>query len=247
MKAPEISVIIPAFNEAERIKGTLDGCCSYLRPRFPSFEVIVADDGSRDETAEVVERVARQAPVKLAVLGTNQGKGAAVRHGLWHSRGSLVLMMDADLATPMQELDKLQLALAAGADVAIGSRGSPTSAVRRSQGPIRENMGKTFNRLVRTVLLEGFHDTQCGFKLFRRPAAEAIFLRAHTDGFAFDVEVLRIALALGFWVTEVPIEWYHDPKSHVSIPLDSLDMLLDLLRLRFRFTKTSPLARRAPR
>ena len=170
--------------------------------------------------------------MKLLSLPTNQGKGAAVRRGVLASVGDQVLYMDADLATPMAELEKLRAAIDDGADVAFGSRGLPSSNLRRTQGKIRESMGRTFNVIVQRTVLHGASDTQCGFKLLTARAAKAIFQELSVSRFAFDVEVLLLAHELGFRLKEVPIEWYHDPQSSVSPVFDAARMLVDVIRLR---------------
>lgn len=229
----EISIVIPAYNEEVRIGMTLVRTLEYLRARHPSSEVLVVDDGSRDGTVNVVEEIAQTDPsVRVLRQPQNRGKGAAVRRGVMEARGKVVLFMDADLATPVEELDTLLVYLHRGYRVVIGSRGLAESDIRQRQPPGRELMGRVFNLLVRSVLLGGFKDTQCGFKLFDRDAARELFTRQKLDGFAFDVEVLLIAKELGYRIAEVPVVWYHAPNSKVSPIADSSRMLGDLLRLR---------------
>ncbi len=231
----ELSVVVPAYNEESRITVTLIRTLDYLRTHQPSFEVIVVDDGSRDETVSVVEDLARTEPLLRAMrLPENRGKGAAVRTGVLASKGRYVLFMDADLATPIEEVDKLLRHARGGADVVIGSRGLAASDIRQRQPLPRELMGRTFNVIVRTLLLGGFRDTQCGFKLFTRAAADDLFSRQTLDGFAFDVEVLLLAKERGYDVREVPVVWYHAPNSKVSPVTDAARMFGDLLRLRAR-------------
>lgn len=228
-----LSVVIPAFDEEGRIERTLQGAVDYLARRHPSFELVVVDDGSRDRTRELAARFVIEDPrVRVLVLPENQGKGAAVRHGVLASKGARVLVMDADLATPMDELEKLAAALDRGADVAIGSRGMPGSELRRSQGKIRETMGKTFNAIVQRVVLSGIRDTQCGFKLWRGDVARTVFAEASLDRYAFDVETLLGALDRGFRVDEIAVAWAHDPDSKVSPIGDAAQMLVDVVRLR---------------
>ena len=228
-----LTLVIPAYDEEARIEKTLAAAHDYLTLRGYDFELLVVDDGSRDATRERVARFAEgHAHVRLIALEENRGKGAAVRTGVLASSGDLVLYMDADLATPMAELPRLEQAIARGADVVFGSRGLPGSSLRRSQGLLRENMGKTFNAIVQRTVLSGISDTQCGFKLLRGEVARRIFAMTTVDRFAFDVEVLLIALDLGYRIEEVPVTWFHDPQSRVSPVADAARMLVDILRIR---------------
>lgn len=237
-----LSIVIPAFDEAARIGDTLDATRVYLDRRgltkAEQVEVLVVDDGSRDATPAVVERRAeRDGRVRLARLPRNRGKGAAVREGVLRARGERVLYMDADLATPIEELERLERALEDGADVAIGSRALPQSDILVRQHPLREAMGKGFNLLVRGLLpgsLARLRDTQCGFKLYTRAAAQAVFPRARIDRYAFDVELLLLADRLGYRIAEVPIAWRHVEQSKVSPLRDASRMAWDLLRLRLQ-------------
>jgi dolichyl-phosphate beta-glucosyltransferase len=235
MPRPALSIVIPAYDEARRIGPTLDATCAYLDARGlddGSVEVLVVDDGSRDETASIVEgRSMRDERVQLVRMSANRGKGAAVREGMLRSRGERALFMDADLATPIEELTKLERALDGGADVAIGSRALAASRIEVRQHPTREAMGKAFNLLVRTLAMSGIRDTQCGFKLFTRPAADALFGEARVDRFAFDVEVLLLARGR-FRVVEVPVVWRHIEQSKISPLRDAARMAFDLVKIR---------------
>lgn len=226
-----LSVVIPAFNEAARLPSTLDRTLAHLRARGGTFAVFVVDDGSTDETAEVVA-TRRDAEVTLIRLQTNQGKGAAVRRGVLESRGSRVLVSDADLSTPIEELGRLEAVLDEGADIACGSRGLDESNILASQPVYRREMGNAFNVILRLLALTRLHDTQCGFKLFRGPVARDVFARCRLRGFAFDVECLYLAERLGYRVREVPVAWRHVPESRVHIVTDSTRMLRDVLWLR---------------
>ena len=231
---PALSVVVPAFNEEDRLGPTLDRISAYCAAAHPSFEVIVADDGSRDGTVALAE--ARG--VRVISLGRNRGKGAAVRAGMLAARGDHVLFSDADLATPIEELGKLEAVMAAGNDVVIGSRAVAGAEIRTRQHPIREGMGRSFNLIVRALLLGGIRDTQCGFKLFTRAAAHDLFGRATIDGFAFDVEILWLARDR-YRVAETPVVWRHVEESKVSPGIDAARMLRDVVRLRLRHLRRS--------
>jgi len=234
-ETPELSVVIPAYNEEARIVMTLSRSLDYLQRRHPSADVIVVDDGSEDETADIVQGLAeKEASLRLIRLPENKGKGAAVREGMLAAQGERLLFMDADLATPIEELDKLLFYMDQGFDVVIGSRGLSESDIRQRQPLPRELMGRTFNVIVRSLLLGGFRDTQCGFKLFTRAAAQDLFNAQTLDGFAFDVEVLLLAKDRDLRIREVPVVWYHAPNSKVSPVTDASRMLADLLMLRAR-------------
>jgi glycosyltransferase involved in cell wall biosynthesis len=232
MPPPRLSVVVPAYNEAARIGGTLRAIRLYLDGRGESdAEVLVVDDGSRDGTAAVVA----DADPRAVVLGggANRGKGHAVKTGVLASRGARVLFSDADLSTPIEELAKLEAALAAGAAVAIGSRGLPASDIRVRQSLPREMMGRGFNVLVRALVLGGFMDTQCGFKLLEGETARGLFREVRLDGFAFDVELLWLARRRGVRVAEVPVTWRHADRSKVSPVVDAAKMFRDIVRIRW--------------
>jgi dolichyl-phosphate beta-glucosyltransferase len=230
--------VVPAFNEGRRIGRTLERIVEYLRDAGAAFEVVVVDDGSRDATADVVRRVAAAEPrVRVIALGANGGKGKAVRRGVLDATGEVVLFSDADLSTPIEEVEKLLEHLGRGASVAIGSRSVRGASIEVHQPWYRELMGKVFNRLVRLLALRGFIDTQCGFKCFTGDAARAIFSLARIDRFAFDVEVLLLAQRLGYRIAEVPIRWADEPNSRVGVMRDSLSMLADLVRIRWNVVR----------
>jgi dolichyl-phosphate beta-glucosyltransferase len=227
--ALDLSIVIPAYNEEARIGSTLERITGWIEAGTCSCEVIVVDDGSRDRTRAIAE--ARGATV--ISLAANRGKGAAVRAGMLAARGARVLMCDADLATPIEELDKIALPLDRGADIAIASRAIDRSLIETRQHPLRELMGRGFNTLVRVLVLGGIKDTQCGFKLFTRDAAQDLFSRSKIDGFAFDVEILWLARGR-YEVVEVPVVWRHVEESKVSPGTDALRMFADILKLRLR-------------
>lgn len=229
-------MVIPAYNEEHRLPATLSAVLAHLRDRGRPFEVVVADDGSSDATA----RIARAAGPEVRVLCLpHRGKGAAVRDGVLASCGGLVLVTDADLSTPIEEVDLLVAALER-CEVAIGSRNVAGARVAVRQRLDRRLMGRVFNLLVRALLLPGLHDTQCGVKLFRRDVAVAVFRRCRSDGFAFDVEALSLARQLGHRVAEVAVEWRNSPDSRVRPLVDVPRMFCELLTIRRRCRADRP-------
>jgi len=230
----ELSIIIPAYNESGRIGATLEKVSDYIQGRDFPTEILVCDDGSRDHTRKVVEEFAGKATLPIKLLGDdiNRGKGHAVRIGMLQARGRQVLFTDADLSTPIEEVEHLQAAIQAGADLAFGSRALRDSRILVHQRTHRELSGKAFNLLVQALLLPGIHDTQCGFKLFTREAAQEIFSRAKIDGFSFDVEILHLARKLGLKLKEVPVIWVNSPDSRLNFLSDPARMFADLVRIR---------------
>jgi dolichyl-phosphate beta-glucosyltransferase len=224
-----ISIVIPAYNEEARLGGTLAAIVAWLDARREDYEIIVADDGSTDRTKEIARTYADHR-VRVVPLEVNRGKGAAVRAGVLASLGDQVLFSDADLATPIEELEKLRAAIAQGADVAIGSRAIAGARIDVRQHPLRELMGRTFNGIVRTLVMGGIKDTQCGFKLFRGDVGRELFAQARVDGFAFDVEILYLARPR-YKVAEVPVVWRHVEQSKVSPGIDAARMLWDVVKL----------------
>jgi dolichyl-phosphate beta-glucosyltransferase len=228
-----LSVVIPAYNEETRIGASLERIRAYLASKPFAAEVVVVDDGSSDRTSEAARRALPAGPpLRVIRLEANRGKGYAVRTGVLAAAGEAVLFTDADLSTPVEELDKFLPRLDEGADVVIGSRAVPGCDIRVRQARPRQAMGKFFNRLVRLFVMDGCRDTQCGFKLFRRKAALDIFSRLETPGFAFDVEVLLLARRLGYRVAEVPVVWCDSRPSRVRIVSGSWGMLRELLTIR---------------
>jgi dolichyl-phosphate beta-glucosyltransferase len=228
---PAVSVVIPAYNEAGRILPTLFSRLHHFASQRLSHEIIVVDDGSRDATAALVREVARRlTSVRLICLPSNLGKGAAVRAGVRNASGELVLVEDADGATPIAEFESLRSAVEGGADIAIGSR-QPSEHTRVERRLKRWIMGRTFALLVNGWAVPGIADTQCGFKLFRSEVARRIFSLQQLNGFAFDVETLRIARVLDFSIAEVPINWADVAGSKVNLVRDSLRMLWDVFRV----------------
>jgi dolichyl-phosphate beta-glucosyltransferase len=238
---PELSIIIPAYNEEKRLPATLRRIRDYLDRQPVAAEVLVVDDGSSDATAAVVARVAREdRRVRLLAYGANRGKGYAVRHGMACARGSRLLMSDADLSTPIEELGRLSAAVDGGADVAIGSRVLPGSHLAVPQPRLRELVGRGFNGVVRLLALPGIRDTQCGFKLFTRAAARDIFPVLTVDQWCFDVEALLVARKLGYRIQEVPITWVNEANTKVNVLRDLARTALDLARIRARWLLRHP-------
>jgi len=230
-----ISIVIPAYNEAERIGPTIKTINDYFSQKTRSFEILVIDDGSEDNTSDVVlDSAKRIESVKLLGSSINEGKGSSVRKGMINAAHDLILLSDADLSTPIEEFEKLFPWIQDGYDIAIGSRGMKESEIILRQPWYREMMGKTFNLLVRMLIDNDFKDTQCGFKLFRHEVAKRIFEASKINGFAFDVEVLFIAKKMGYRAKEVPIRWIDSPRSKVNILRDPLRMFLDLLRIKIK-------------
>ena len=233
--ALDVTIVIPAFNEAKRLPRTLDSLIAWIERRPERFEVIVVDDGSTDHTASLAQAYSS---VSFVILPKNAGKGAAVRHGMLLGHGALILMMDADLATPMSEFDVLKESIVSGADVAIGSRPLRTSKLSVRQPILRELAGRLFNFIVRLVSGLPFKDTQCGFKLWRSDAAKKCFNICMVNGFAFDVESLVVAKALGYSIVEVGVTWAHQPGAAAfgsagSYLHHALKMIIDTISIRW--------------
>jgi len=230
-----LTVVFPAYNAEKHIAASLATAAAYLGRQPFASEIIVVDDGSADRTAEAArEALAGRPRSRVIRRERNLGKGASVREGVLAAAGEVVLFSDDDLSTPIGEFDKLRAALEAGADAAIGSRAMAGSDIRVRQGRLRETMGKSFNLLVRLLVLKGFRDTQCGFKAFRRAAAMALFSRLETPGFGFDVEILVLCREMGYRVAEVPVVWNDSRPSRLKFFGGSLAMLGELIRIRRR-------------
>jgi dolichyl-phosphate beta-glucosyltransferase len=230
-----LSIVIPAFNEAERLPATLEEALLFLggHPRWLPAEIIVVNDGSSDETASVVGQFEPADRIDLRCLthDRNRGKGAAARTGFAVSRGDRILLCDADMATPFFEL--ASLADAAPRGVAIGSRALDRGRIERRQPAYRDFMGRIFNLAVQLIAIRGIHDTQCGFKLFDGELGRRMASVQRIDGFAFDVELLLLARLWRREIREVAVRWRHVDESRVSAIAHSREMFLDLLRLRW--------------
>ncbi len=232
-----VSVIIPAYNEGHRLPDTLRKIDDFApRSPRPIVEVIVVDDGSRDETPRVAAHVPTRVAVRTVSYSRNSGKGYAIRRGLLEATGDLILISDADMSTPISELGKLLDALETH-DVAIGSRAVDRSLVKVPQAWYREQLGRMGNRMMRAITGMPFADTQCGFKLLPAERARAIFRLAVVDRFAWDVEFLLLAGIQGCTIVEVPVLWFDSPKSRVNVLRDPPRVLWDIVRLRLRHGK----------
>ncbi len=229
---PELSVVIPAFNEAERLGPSLERALAYLERRGASFELLVVDDGSGDGTGRVASSYAGRG-VRLLTHAVNRGKGAALRTGVLASAGAAVLVSDADFSTPIDELPKLERRLA-DAELVLGSRAVPGAELRERQPLYRELMGKAFNLLIRILGIRGLHDTQCGFKLLRGDVGRQLFAEMVVDGFAYDVEMVWLAQRHGYRVVEVGVVWANSAASKVDPIRSSLEMFRDVIALRLR-------------
>jgi glycosyltransferase involved in cell wall biosynthesis len=232
MPEPFLSIVIPAYNEAGRIASSLLAIQNFARRKNFQVETILVDDGSTDNTVEVASG---QVGIRILRNDRNRGKGYSVRHGVLEARGELVLFTDADLSAPIDEADKLLAALESShAAAVVGSRAVQRELIGVHQSPFREWGGRFFNLLVRIFTGLKIHDTQCGFKLFRREATRRAFEIQHVERFGFDPEILLLIQRCGGKVVEVPVRWNHDPATKVHYLRDSLHMTLDLVALRWR-------------
>lgn len=232
---PELSIVIPAYNEELRLPATLERIAEYLKSRGHKAEVLVVDDGSKDRTAAVAESFRDRIPaLRVVPNGVNRGKGYSVRHGVQEARGRIVLFTDADLSAPIEEADKLIEALKTkNCDLAIGSRAVDRSLITVHESRFREFAGIIFNKIVRLILWLPFVDTQCGFKAFDRERCRVIFEQQTIERFGFDPELLYLARHHGLPAVEIPVRWAHSPATRVSMLRDSLQMFLDVFKIRW--------------
>ncbi|HEX4032392.1 MAG TPA: dolichyl-phosphate beta-glucosyltransferase [Terracidiphilus sp.] len=234
MAYPRYSIVIPAYNESGRIPATLQSVVECVRSNGWAAEVLVVDDGSRDSTAQVVSDFAVHAPeVRLIRNPGNRGKGYSVRNGVLQALGEIVMFTDADLSAPIEEAERLFAALAAGADIAIGSRWLERTRQTIRQPLYRQFFGRCFNAVTRAVMTLPFADTQCGFKAFTRNAAQTVFQLQTIERWGFDPEILFIALKRGYRIQEVPVSWAHDERSRMSYLKDGMRMLQDIAIVRW--------------
>jgi len=228
------SIVIPAYNENQRLGATLEKALAYLRQQRWDAEVIVVDDGSRDNTSEIVRAfAAKDSAVRLLENPGNRGKGYSVRNGILSARGDVVVFSDADLSSPIEEMPKLLQALAAGADIAIGSRWLRAELQTRRQSLHRQAFGRLFNLFLRIILGLRFKDTQCGFKAFTRRAAQTILPLQRIERWGFDPEILFLARKFGFRVEEVPVQWGHSGGTRLHPLIDGARMFQEMLRIRW--------------
>ena len=231
--SPELSIVIPSYNEELRLPRTLDRVHAWVQSARIATEVIVVDDGSTDGTARVVtERMAAWPGLRLVSNPGNRGKGYSVRHGALEARGRLLLFTDADLSAPIEEAPKLLGALKTH-DVAIGSRALDRRVIEVHQSKLRELAGMVFNVIVRVTLGLSFADTQCGFKAFQREKCVVLFQKQRIERFGFDPELLYLARKNGFRVAEIPVRWAHDAGTRISMARDSLGMFGEIWQVRW--------------
>ncbi len=229
--------MIPAYNEVGRIGGTLEEIFAFLDARGIDAEVIIADDGSTDRTAEKAAAMDRGGRLRVVRLEANRGKGAAVRAGMLEAGADYILMSDADLSTPIEEVDKLLDLVRGGYDIAAGSRQLAGAELIRRQGLVRQTVGLAFGFLTRRIISTGVIDTQCGFKCFRRDAAKRLFPRMRINGYCFDVEVLAVARLWGMRVVETPVRWQDKAGSKVRVLRDLPRVAAEILRIKLNLSR----------
>jgi dolichyl-phosphate beta-glucosyltransferase len=231
---PAYSIVIPAYNESGRILATLESVVGCIRARGWRAEVLVVNDGSTDRTAEIVRDFQAGAPeVTLIENPGNRGKGYSVRAGMLQGAADLVMFTDSDLSAPIEEAERLFAAIAAGADIAIGSRWLESGRQTHRQPLYRQIFGRCFNAVTRLIMGLPFADTQCGFKAFTRSAAHTVFQLQTIERWGFDPEILFIALKRGYRVVEVPVSWAHDARSRMSYLRDGMQMLKEIAIIRW--------------
>jgi len=228
------SIIIPAYNEGARLDATLNKVLRYIAQQKWDAEVLVVNDGSRDNTVEIVqEHMQKNSMLRLIENPGNRGKGYSVRNGMMHARGEVLLFSDADLSSPIEEAPKLLAGIAGGADIVIGSRWMQSELQTQRQPLYRQFFGRIFNLLLRLILGLKFKDTQCGFKVFTRRAAQAIFPQQKIERWGFDPELLYLAKKYGFKVVEVPVAWAHSAGTRISPLRDGTRMVIEMLKIRW--------------
>jgi glycosyltransferase involved in cell wall biosynthesis len=249
LPSPTYSIVLPAYNEGERIGATIENILAFAAQRSWRIELIVVNDGSSDDTAEVVQRCAATRPgVRLLQNPGNHGKGYSVRHGMLQAQGEILMFSDADLSSPIAEAEKLFTAIAGGADVAIGSRWLRTELQVRRQPLYRQLLGRVFNLALRLILGLQFEDTQCGFKAFTRNAAHSLFAQQKIERWGFDPELLYLAKRLHLRVEEIPVAWAHREGTRIDPLRDGMRMFGEMLQIRWNglrgeYRATSTLSR----
>ncbi len=237
----KFSLVVPAYNEEKRLPRAILDIHAFFSKYSKDLEVLIVIEKSTDRTLELAREMTKDKDYFRVIDNQVQrGKGYAVKSGMLQAQGELVFFMDADLSTPLVEVLNFlsHFAEEPSVDIIIGSRAHNQSEILKSQNPIRKNMGRTFNKIVQSFAVKGIEDTQCGFKAFRRKTVHPIFSRQSLDGFAFDVEILLIAIELGFTIDTRPIKWVNDPDSKVHIVRDSMKMLYDIIRIKPIVRKT---------
>jgi dolichyl-phosphate beta-glucosyltransferase len=228
-----LSVVIPAYNEEQRLPRSLASALVFLKRQTYASEIIVSDDGSKDRTAAVARESLQGFPHQVLVAPENRGKGHAVRQGIKAAQGKYVLYTDADFSTPIEEVTRFLEYLEKGQDIVIGSRALPGSKVEVHQNLLRETMGRIYNLFARILSFHDIHDSQCGFKCFRGDVARDLFGRQMLNGFSFEPEIIYLAQKIGYRVREEPVIWRNSAQSRVRLIADSLQMFCDLLKIRW--------------
>ncbi len=231
MQAPFLTLVIPAHNEETRLPETLKQVSEFAEQQPYPVEVVVVENGSSDKTFEIARSYANLHPQLILLQEAQSGKGRAVRKGMLAARGAHRFMCDVDFSMPLSEVNRFLPPNLEGYDVAIASREAP-GAIRYGEPYYRHFVGRIYNGLIRLLALPGLQDTQCGFKCFRAPVADDVFKRQTLTGWSFDVEILFISRLLGYSVAEIPVHWYYNPHSKISVVRDSFKMGLDLLTIR---------------
>ncbi len=231
-----ISVVVPVFNEEPVLRASVTELARFLSERFgDDYEIVAVDDGSRDRSVAILQELGADLPLQIRENGINLGKGAAVRRGMLEAAGDPVFFLDADLATPLAEMDRfLPVFDDSGVDIVIGTRKHDEAEIRTPQSQVRTVMGLGYTKVVNRVLGLSFSDYTCGFKAFRREASQAIFTRSVVDGWSFDAEILFLARFLGFHVREIPVTWEHRPNSKVRLVRDTARSFGELVAIRAR-------------
>jgi dolichyl-phosphate beta-glucosyltransferase len=236
----KISLIIPVYNEEKRIKLTLSKCISYFKNKKIDYEIIIVDDGSTDKTRLIIkDYLSENKNIKLTKQRKNKGKGYSVKEGMLLANGDYLLFSDADLSTPIEEIEKFIKVMKKGYDIVIASRNMKDSIIPIKQPFFRKFLGQVFPLIVNLLILPGYKDTQCGFKLFKKEVAIKIFSKQKINDFGFDVEILFIAKKYGYKIKEIPVIWSNSLVSKVSPLLDSIRMFLDILKIRLNDIKNT--------
>ncbi len=237
MQTPFLSVIIPAFNEEQRLPNTLEQVLAYLRDQSYRSEILVVENASQDNTYQVAKEFAQDhnsADLPIEVIREpNRGKGNAVKRGIYAASGEYRFMCDADLSMPVTEINRFFPPELEDFDISIASREAP-GAVRYNEPAYRHFVGRIFNTLIRVLALPELNDTQCGFKCFKAAIAEDLFRDLNITGWSFDVEILYLAQRRGYRIVEIPIPWYYNPDSHISVVKDSFQMAIDIFKIRLK-------------